>query len=671
MVSILKEKLKEKCKFLVKKIKDIYMIKISNAIIVILGTILLYFLIILLQDFIPNAFNIHLGIVDGIDYLTIYSIIASLLIPLVILMAEKINKRRDYIVVLTYLKTTGLFPILIYFCTNIGIFTIKDDKYYFIISCVLSVLLVLFIYYRSLHLLSDLKYEEKKLKDIRTNIVNQDLDNQFKIYFENNNIKNYERMGIFLRKNSFGMFKEYYSKLITYHNSNKIIKGYNYELLDKIAKSLFDINENYYDDDKTNIHDLKVAVSILSVGDSVKKNEAMIYVYYQKKYDGKIDNITRLLSERLYSLYENENHYYLLKNYSYMHEECINSINSLSVSLLKEKLNNCADIYKEYIDGLKLKYADFKSNGKETNLFEMTSGEIFDTIEQNIKDCAKIISRKDDSYLMLELINFLTDLLFYAYNKGVLLAIPHLFNNYYYIVIEAQSIKDSLATETLIPYSISFMSVIKFGINLENCKETKIILLACNKTMGRMLYQYRTTKYFWNILEKVDNFIKHIDLNVGYLDDNYDENIDMLEVYNELRTHFYCNLFAILAYVVKSFRRNNKVVDKILKRYKDYDIEQIAKIMLDSFANANYYSWDDLTMDGTELICESTIRKNLIHFYCLILNKKENVEFNCNDRTIWYNLNVYRYDIIDELKKLRNDTLSAKFNNIFDNIKRK
>ena len=104
--------------------RNIYKIEIKNILYISIINILFAAMFELARTKLPNLLNIHFNFFANIDYLTIYSCILGLVLPLAIMLIEKINNKLDYIVVETYLKNTMMFPFVIYFCINLAILTI-------------------------------------------------------------------------------------------------------------------------------------------------------------------------------------------------------------------------------------------------------------------------------------------------------------------------------------------------------------------------------------------------------------------------------------------------------------------------------------------------------------------------------------------------------------------
>ena len=124
-------------------VKKIYKVKFSNIIYIFIFNILLFLIFNIVRYIMPNLLNIHLNLKIDIDYFTFYSYILSLILPLLIMLMDKISKK-DYIIVETYIKDTMMFSILIYFCSNLVImifFSNYYDKYYLMFTLLISIIL--------------------------------------------------------------------------------------------------------------------------------------------------------------------------------------------------------------------------------------------------------------------------------------------------------------------------------------------------------------------------------------------------------------------------------------------------------------------------------------------------------------------------------------------------
>ena len=193
-------KLKNKIRMI---FKNIYKIEMKNILYISIINILFAIMFELARNTLTNLLNIHFNFFVNIDYLTIYSCILGLVLPLAIMLIEKINNKLDYIVVETYLKNTMMFPFVNYFCVNLAILTILNEQYYFIFTSIISVVFIIFMYYKSFKLLSDLRYEKEKIGKTRFEIVNDDLKDQIKHFDNSNIISQYLKFGIMVERHSY------------------------------------------------------------------------------------------------------------------------------------------------------------------------------------------------------------------------------------------------------------------------------------------------------------------------------------------------------------------------------------------------------------------------------------------------------------------------------------
>ena len=130
----------------IKEIKDnLYKIKIKNVFMLVISNLIYFIAFEILRYKIPNIINVHLNCNFEIDYIALYSCILSLVLPLAILLIEKINNKQDYILAETYLKNTMLFPAIIYFCCNIVFLAISKEQYYFIFCSMTSVYIIIYM----------------------------------------------------------------------------------------------------------------------------------------------------------------------------------------------------------------------------------------------------------------------------------------------------------------------------------------------------------------------------------------------------------------------------------------------------------------------------------------------------------------------------------------------
>ena len=96
-----------------------------------------------------EVFDVHVGLNLNIDFLTIYSGFLALILPVAILIIERIENKDNAIISETYLKYTKIFPVVLYFVFNLLIFTIDKDQYFFIITSIISTIMIIYMYYKS------------------------------------------------------------------------------------------------------------------------------------------------------------------------------------------------------------------------------------------------------------------------------------------------------------------------------------------------------------------------------------------------------------------------------------------------------------------------------------------------------------------------------------------
>ena len=146
-----------------KELENLYKIKLYNIGCVTLICLCLLFLEKFSKVIFQEIFNIHIGLNLEIDFLTIYSGFLALILPVAILIIERIEDKDNAIISEAYLKYTRIFPVVVYFVFNLLIFTFDKDQYYFIITSIISTIMIIYMYYKSFKMISDLVYEKKKI----------------------------------------------------------------------------------------------------------------------------------------------------------------------------------------------------------------------------------------------------------------------------------------------------------------------------------------------------------------------------------------------------------------------------------------------------------------------------------------------------------------------------
>lgn len=213
------------------------------------------------------------------NYVEIYSCILGLVLPLAIMLIEKISKNPDYIIVETYLKNAMMFPFIVYFCINLIVFTVLNEKYYFIFTIFISIILMLYMYCQSFKLLSDLRFEKERVNEVRYKLVDNDLKDQIKHFDSVNRIGKYLKYGIKIANLDYINTYNYKRKII--YPSRELIKidQYNYHLVEKIVNILNIINKDYIKNNEliekeSNKNEVrpKVVIELLELGATTKKD---------------------------------------------------------------------------------------------------------------------------------------------------------------------------------------------------------------------------------------------------------------------------------------------------------------------------------------------------------------------------------------------------------------
>lgn len=665
--------------------KNVYKIKIKNILFISFASIICTIIFEIFRYLIPDLLNVHLNIILNIDYLNIYSCILGLVLPLAIMLIEKINRKQDYIVVETYLKNTMMFPFVIYFCINLAILTILKEQYYFIFTSFLSIYLILYMYYKSFKLLSDLRYEKEKIGETRFEIVNDDLQDQIKHFDDANIIGQYLKYGIKVERYDYISIYNYKKTNIYPSHDLRKIEQYNYKIIDKIVKKLKIINKEYIsnnslDDDIKRKNDInpKIIISLLDIGATIQRDRSCITIYYDSNFKLYAQEIMALLSEKIYITSETNNHFYIKANYEYLQNDCIKAINDSSSTLLSNSLNKYLDIYKDYIKGIRVKIGDYSYDvaySQTHSLYEPRAYEILKLMRDDIIDYSQVILKQDNAYLMNELIKFLYSMILYSYSNNELLSIQYLYNLYNYLNYQSLKLTDNIHSYRKIKLELfEFIGLVEYDINLENMEFNKDVLLVCNKTISSILFDLnkKKHKYFYQYLRKIFKFIRDIKDKLEQIRySNNEANVKMTKIYKEILTNYNCNFYATLSYVVNKWEENSKDITNILNLYNDYDIEELTNVLLETI-NKDYndktYSWDLLEehdLDESDGMWNVNTYSYLIHLYCLLLNKRKSSSI---ELPLSYPLSTHADILIKEFEKLNNTILVDKVNKLVKDI---
>ena len=677
---------------IIKKIKhvsnNIYKIKFKNLIFISIITILFAIVFEFVRYFLPNILDIHLGLNLYIDFLTSYSCILGLILPLAILLIEKIHDKHDYILIETYLKNTMIFPFIIYFCINLIIITFIIDQYYFIITSIISVIFIIYMYYKSFKLLSDLRYEQEKISEVRYDIINSDLNSQIKHFDKSNKIGNYLKYGIKVENydyiNTMG-----YEKLVIYPSHDlRIIESYNLKLINKITKELKVINKEYIENNSTSKKKIEqnksiepnIVIGIQNIGATLMKDNICITIYYKNYYFDEASKIKNMISDKIYSFSENNYHFYVKSNYEYLEKDCVESINNNSDTLFSNALNKYYEIYKDYVNSIKENIGDYTyevSYNQLHSIIQPRAYELLDLIRGNIVSYSNMITKKQNCSLMNELTNFLYKMMLYSYSKKELLSIQYLYSLYNYLNNQALKLLENHTCEKIKLEIFEFINIISYDMKPDNAEFQKDVLLVCNKNLGNMIFSMSKSdnKYFGIYLHKNFKFIKRIFKEYKQIKNSDNEkNIKLTKAYYSILQNYNCNMFATLAYIVIKKEKNNEDISNILNYYKRYSVDDLTNILLECIEkdyNDKTYSWDlyeERDYDYNDSAFTVNTRTYLIHLYCLLIN---NLDCNKIKIPISYPLSTHIDIIKRELSELSNLKLIEKFDELILKIEEK
>lgn len=668
-----------------RKIKDnLYKIKIENVFILIISNIICFLIFEILRYKIPNIINIHLNCNFEIDYIALYSCILSLVLPLAILLIEKINNKQDYILAETYLKSTMLFPAIIYFCCNIAFLAISKEQYYFIFCSMVSVYIIIYMYYVAFKLLSDLRYENEKISNVRYSIMNQDLFDQTIQYNDDNEINKYNKYGIKTKNNYINTENYKIKNIYPIHNLKKIT-SYNYKVIDKIKNYLEIINKEYIEGFE-NINENKkkekeripkIIIRLENIGSVLDKKKSCITVFYNQDYEKRLNNMGKLLDEKIYKFDEEDNHYYIKNNYEYIRIDCVKAINDMSAIIVENSLNKYMNLYRDYIDCIKESIGNYTyedSYQQTHSLFRIKAYDFLEFIYNDIIDYSRMIVQKKECALMNEIISLLYSMILYSYEKKELLSIQYLYNLYNYLNMQSLKLdkKDSYSKIKLEIFE--FINYIKYDFKIEEKDYQKDTLLVCNKTIGNIIFELskKNEKYCKQYILKTFKFIdelKQENNQVKY--SSKTKNTDISNIYTEVILNFECNIFATIAYIINKREKMKLEIDSFISYYSNYSVEEITSVFLETVNkdyNDNTYSWDlmeEHDLDECDGMWDVNTQIYLTHLYCCILN---DYDINKIELPLSYPLSTHVQSIKEELLKMENPKLIKKFEDLLNKI---
>ena len=668
-----------------KELENLYKIKLYNIVCVTLICLCLLFLEKFSKVIFQEIFNIHIGLNLKIDFLTIYSGFLALILPVAILIIERIEDKDNAIISEAYLKYTRIFPVVVYFVFNLLIFTFDKDQYYFIITSIISTIMIIYMYYKSFKMISDLVYEKKKINEVQEDIIAKDLIEQTNHFSDKNLISNYKKYGIMINKYDYLSTSNFKKINIYPEKEYLIIEQYNYKLLNKIIKKLKEINYEYVtsvesnnsNDELQNEKKLNIVIMLSDIGSSSDKNRSWITLYYNEKTEKDIREITKLLSDKIYITSEANNHLYIEKAYEAIQKECVESLNSMSSTLLTRSLNKYLDIYKNYINEISDKIGDYSyevSYTQVNSFYRIRAYDFLNNIQKNIYDYCEMITETGNSKMMNSLIGFLYDMILYSYSKRELLSIQHLYNTYSYLSECSLRLKNDTSFNKIKIEIFEFMRILKYDYNNVDKNFVHDALLICNKTLGNIIFNLSINdkEKLYKYYNKLMNFINDIKEDMEQVNPFYNEKTnDYYNILNDIYKNFICNIFAITSYIIHNSELTNEEVTQLLQCYKQFDYDDLTKILTDTIDldyNSKMYSWDLMEMnkmdeDGVYSI--NTI-SYLIHFYCLLITRisVKTIKIKSN-----YQLSIQANNIINELKSINKTEYISIFEKVIEDVK--
>lgn len=651
-----------------KRTNRLYRIEIKNVVWVFLFCIFSLLITKIFKYIFSSLLNIHLGLNLDIDYLAIYGGLLSIILPVAILIAERIRDKHSNLISEAYLHSTYMFPIIIYFAINLCIFTIESNQYYFIITGFLSTLMIIFLYYRSFMMISNHFYEKAQINLVKEDIIKKDLIEQISPFDDNNLILKYKKYGIYVKQYDFISISEY-EKFSLYPESDYlIIKNYNYKIFNKLIPVLKDINKEYIlslesvsnKEEMSTVIKPNLILVFDALGTTVSRSDCWIYIYYKKEYADCIDKIIKIISNKIYKTSGENNHLFIEKTNQAIALKCINAINDGSSSMFSDSLDDYLDSYKIYINELIDKVGEYNyevSYNHVNSFYRIRTYDFLRNIQENIIDFASIIVKKDDSKLMNELISFLYKMMLYSNNKKELLSIQFLYNMYQHLNFYSLKMTDESSIKRIKLEIFEFLNTLKYEFKNSNSTFTHDVLLVCNKTAGNILYDLKDKEkilfsYYSSLFDYINDMKDVLD---KISDNNCNEyNRKYYEDYADIYNHYSSNLFAVSAYLYKYYEKKDSetiFLNLMIKKYNS-NVTDILLNTIDMEYNNRMYSWDSMEIrDSYENYGVYTVNTvdYLIQLYVKIITAKNKRHLGIKST---YQLSEYADRIITELNKV-------------------
>ncbi len=666
--------------------REIYIVKTRNILIVSFLCIILFFITVFLVPLFANLFNIHLSLKLDVNYLlTGYCGFISIIMPVAILIAEKLRDKNSKLLSDAYMKNTCMFPIITYFVDNLLLFSLPfNNQYFFIITFFISAVLIVFMYYRSFKMFTNRIHEQSIINDVRIEITEKDMIEQLSPYDSENLISSYQKYGIVV-KPQFFLSTSGYEKLLLYPNSDYlIIENYNYRIVNKLASILKEINKDYISSfvssSKQNMINIEIEPNVIIVleplGSTISRYECWISIYYQNKYKDDVDRIKKIIIDDLYKKSDKNYHLYFKEMASGISLKCVNSINVGSSSMLSESLDEYLDIYKMYINELIEKVGTYSYDVSYNHVHSLSRIKVYEclkNIQKNIFDYSKMIVEKQNDMLMNTLIEFVQKMMLHSAKKNELLSIQYLYNSYEYLNNYSQQLKSDSSIKNIKIQIFEFISLLKYEHKTDKSTFSHDALLVCNKTIGNIIFDLRDNdelllSYYKDLLEKIMSIKKEFDSIL--VDGSNEETQCYYKNTRDIYQNYICNLFAISAYLLNYYEKNKKQekFDRILKLLDEkihYDVTEILLSTMDMSYNNSFYSWDTMEIKNSYDNCvvySINTLYYLIRLYCKIVTK-DNRELKVEST---YQLSNIADSISSELKNINKE----EYIKVFDKVKK-
>ena len=654
-------------------IKSLYEIKFKNIISVILISINMYVWIGVILLIFPK---ILINISDEFDnFLQIYSGFLTLILPVAILIIERIENKNSVMISKTYLEYTYIFPAVVYFIFNLFMWALKNigwleiNTIYLIIISFISTLLIICVYYRSFKIISDLLCEESQINKTRRSEFSHYLEKNFEYKLEKLP-SNYNTYGI-STDNYENSFENDYKKVPLHPpTDNLLMKHYDYAILDKISSELKKVNSEYIASLEVATEKVKkqknpnIVIQLSNIGRIINIHDSWATIYYHKSLEkSKILKKIIDLCEKTYITEVYDSNEYIKRVYKNIQKDCVISINQGSSVLLAENYNQYIDVYKEYIDELVLRK-------KNNSFFNTHAYDFLLEMKKFITDNAEMIIRTNNPRMLNPLISFLHESIRYSFEKGAIFAIKILCDRYPYLVrCSLEFENDNSAFEYLKICIFTFMDTLRYRYMKTWQDDTFDTLVKYNRVVGEIIFSLsknKKNKECKNYCEKLFKFINFLHEEVMNVNPEYNEkNKIYYENISKLYYNYACNIYAIIAYILHNYEEQGL---ELISYFEEFNNNELTEVLLKTISMSYNleFSWD--LMDSSRFSDEDNAWVDntfnyLIDLYCMIITRRT---VSVLDLMPSYNLSVISRAIIKKLETM--DDRAKKYIDVFKTV---